>query len=412
MKQKVNVSKTVLVTVLALCAVVFSIVLAGATLSASGDSNNSDTSALFTDDILAQAGIKLSSEDEVIRVDSDGVISLTVVRAFDAEVIFRGKSFPVKVAGGTVKEAIESAGITLSGAETVTPSLDTVVTKGMSIEIVADSYVVLTADGETSEIATKAKTVGEFLKETGVKLSKDDILSASESDEIYDGIEITIKRVEYKEEVRTEYIDYDFVTEETDDMYLGVTSVERYGEEGEKEVTYKCKYVDGELEDEEIVKEKVVKEPVDQLELVGTYVEPEYEEPEYDYDYDYDYDDDSSYAPPSGDSGTFTDHNGNKVSYINVLTGSATAYYAAEGSHTATGVPVYVGGVAVNPDIIPYGTQLYIVSSDGSMVYGYATAVDTGGALMSGEALVDVFYPTYEDCVNWGRRNVTVYILG
>lgn len=412
MKQKVNVSKTVLVTVLALCAAVFSIVLAGATLSASGDSNNSDTSALFTDDILAQAGIKLSSEDEVIRVDSDGVISLTVVRAFDAEVIFRGKSFPVKVAGGTVKEAIESAGITLSGAETVTPSLDTVVTKGMSIEIVADSYVVLTADGETSEIATKAKTVGEFLKETGVKLSKDDILSASESDEIYDGIEITIKRVEYKEEVRTEYIDYDFVTEETDDMYLGVTSVERYGEEGEKEVTYKCKYVDGELEDEEIVKEKVVKEPVDQLELVGTYVEPEYEEPEYDYDYDYDYDDDSSYAPPSGDSGTFTDHNGKKVSYINVLTGSATAYYAAEGSHTATGVPVYVGGVAVNPDIIPYGTQLYIVSSDGAMVYGYATAVDTGGALMSGEALVDVFYPAYEDCVNWGRRNVTVYILG
>ena len=412
MKQKVNVSKTVLVTVLALCAVVFSIVLAGATLSASGDSNHSDTSALFTDDILAQAGINLSSEDEVIRVDSDGVISLTVVRAFDAEVIFRGKSFPVKVAGGTVKEAIESAGITLSGAETVTPSLETVVTKGMSIEIVADSYVVLTADGETSEIATKAKTVGEFLKETGVKLSKDDILSASESDEIYDGIEITIKRVEYKEEVRTEYIDYDFVTEETDDMYLGVTSVERYGEEGEKEVTYKCKYVDGELEDEEIVKEKVVKEPVDQLELVGTYVEPEYEEPEYDYDYDYDYDDDSSYAPPSGDSGTFTDHNGNKVSYINVLTGSATAYYAAEGSHTATGVPVYVGGVAVNPDIIPYGTQLYIVSSDGAMVYGYATAVDTGGALMSGEALVDVFYPTYEDCVNWGRRNVTVYILG
>ena len=412
MKQKVNVSKTVLVTVLALCAVVFSIVLAGATLSASGDSNNSDTSALFTDDILAQAGIKLSSEDEVIRVDSDGVISLTVVRAFDAEVIFRGKSFPVKVAGGTVKEAIESAGITLSGAETVTPSLDTVVTKGMSIEIVADNYVVLTVDGETSEIATKAKTVGEFLKETGVKLSKDDILSVSESDEIYDGIEITIKRVEYKEEVRTEYIDYDFVTEETDDMYLGVTSIERYGEEGEKEVTYKCKYVDGELEDEEIVKEKVVKEPVDQLELVGTYVEPEYEEPEYDYDYDYDYDDDSSYAPPSGDSGTFTDHNGNKVSYINVLTGSATAYYAAEGSHTATGVPVYVGGVAVNPDIIPYGTQLYIVSSDGAMVYGYATAVDTGGALMSGEALVDVFYPTYEDCVNWGRRNVTVYILG
>lgn len=408
MKRKATSSKAVLVAVLVLCTIVLSCVIAGATLSASGDTKGSDTSALFTDDILAQAGIALSDEDEVIRVDSEGVISLTIVRAFDAEVIYRGKSFPVKVAGGTVAQAIEAAGITLSGAETVTPELNSVVTEGTVIEIVADSYVILTSDGETCEIATKAKTVGKFLKEAGVSLSKDDILSISEDEEIYDGIEVAIKRVEYKEEVRTEYIDYDFVTEETDDMYLGVTSVERYGEEGEKEVTYKCKYIDGELVDEEFIKEEIVKEPVDQLELVGTYVEPEYEEP----DYDYDYDSDSSYAPPQNGAGTFTDHNGNKVSYVNALTGSATAYYAAEGSHTATGVPVHVGGVAVNPDIIPYGTQLYIVSSDGSMVYGYATAVDTGGALMSGEALVDVFYPTYDECVNWGRRNVTVYILG
>lgn len=411
MKANRNSSKAFWAVALVLCVLVFCIVLTGVTLAAA-DSKSSDTSALFTDDILAQAGITLDKEDEVIRVDTDGVVSLTIVRAFDAEVIFRGKSFPVKVAGGTVAEAIEAAGITLSGAETVTPDLDTEVTAGTVIEIIADSYVVLTADGETREIATKAKTVGEFLAEAGITLSKHDILNADKEDEIYDNIDITVQRVEYKEEVRTEYIDYDFVTEETDDMYLGVTSVERYGEEGEKEVTYKCKYVDGELASEKVIKEETVKEPVDQLELVGTYVEPEYDEPDYDYDYDYGYDDDNSYAPPENGAGTFTDHNGDKVSYTNVLTGSATAYYAAEGSHTATGVPVHVGGVAVNPDIIPYGTKLYIVSSDGSMVYGYATAVDTGGALMSGEALVDVFYPTYDECVNWGRRNVTVYILG
>ncbi len=411
MKANRNSSKAFWAVALVLCVLVSCIVLTGVTLAAA-DSKSSDTSALFTDDILAQAGITLDKEDEVIRVDTDGVVSLTIVRAFGAEVIYRGKSFPVKVAGGTVAEAIEAAGITLSGAETVTPDLDSQVTAGTVIEIVADSYVVLTADGETREIATKAKTVGEFLTEAGVTLSKHDILNVDKEDEIYDNIDITVQRVQYKEEVRTEYIDYDFVTEETDDMYLGVTSVERYGEEGEKEVTYKCKYVDGELVSEKVIKEETVKEPIDQIELVGTYVEPEYDEPDYDYDYDYGYDDDSSYAPPENGAGTFTDHNGDKVSYTNVLTGSATAYYAAEGSHTATGVPVHVGGVAVNPDIIPYGTKLYIVSSDGSMVYGYATAVDTGGALMSGEALVDVFYPTYDECVNWGRRNVTVYILG
>lgn len=110
--------------------------------------------------------------------------------------------------------------------------------------------------------------------------------------------------------------------------------------------------------------------------------------------------------------GTFTDMNGNTVAYSSVVTGSGTAYTAPAGSLTATGVTAYHGGVAVNPNIIPYGSKLYIVSTDGSFVYGYATAVDTGGALMSGTAIVDCFYNTYDECVNFGRRNVNVYIVG
>ncbi|MBE6793541.1 MAG: hypothetical protein E7532_01190 [Ruminococcaceae bacterium] len=387
--------------------ILFAAVAASTTLYAAGKDNSSDTSALYTDDILSQAGITLDEKDEVHRVDADGAVSLTIIRAFDVEVVYRGESFMVKVAGGTVSEAINAAGFTLSGAESVSLPLDAEVKAGTVIEITADCVVVLTDSKVTTEVATKAITVAEFLKESGVKLNKDDIINVSEDTAIEDGLEIVINRVEYKEEIKTETVDYGFVTEETDDMYLGVTEIYSYGIEGEKEVTYKCKYVDGELVDSEVVSEKITREPVDQIELVGTY-----EEPEYDYDYDYD-EPDYDFVPPTGEgAGTFIDHNGNEVSYINVYTGSATAYYAAEGSHTATGVPVYKGGVAVNPDLIPYGTKLYIVASDGSILYGYATAVDTGGALMSGEALVDVFYPTYDECVIWGRRDVTVYVLG
>lgn len=403
MKQKIKSLRSLPFLTAVLAAFLFGLTLTGGNLSVSSDSKAGNTSTLFTDDILAMAGVSLSTADEVIRVDTEGAVSLTVVRAFDVRVLYRGEEFTVKCTGKTVADAIAAAGITLSGAETVTPSLDTAVGPNAVIEITADSYVSLAADGEVQEIATKAKTVEEFLKEQSVKLSENDILNVKKSDSIYDGMKLVIMRVEYKEEKETQYIDYGFITEETDEMYLGVTAVERYGVEGEKEVTYKCKYVDGKLVDRVLLKEEVLSQPVDQLELVGTYVEPEYQEPEYEYD--------SDYAPSTQGGGSFTDHNGNTVSYKSVLTGSATAYYAAEGAYTATGVPVYKGGVAVNPDIIPYGTSLYIVSSDGSVVYGYATAVDTGGALMSGEALVDVFYPTYDECVSWGRRNVTVYIL-
>ena len=411
MKTKSIKDKSFLIVTAILAMLIFVAVAAGSTLYAAGSDNATDTSSLYTDDILNQAGITLEEKDQVHRVDADGAVSLTVIRAFDVKVIYRGEVFEVKVAGGSVADAIKAAGFTLSGAESVSLPLDAEVSDGDVIEIKADCVVVLVDGGEVSEIATKAVTVGEFMKDNSIKLNKDDIINVSEDTAVEDGLEIVINRIEYKEEIRTESVDYGFVTRETEDMYLGVTEIYSYGIEGEKEVTYKCKYVDGELVDTEVLKEEITKEPVDQIELVGTYEEPEYD---YDYDYGYDYEEpDYDFVPPtSSGAGTFMDHNGNEVSYTNVYTGSATAYYAAEGSFTATGVPVHVGGVAVNPDLIPYGTKLYIVASDGSILYGYATAVDTGGALMSGEALVDVFYPTYDECVIWGRRDVTVYVLG
>ena len=77
----------------------------------------------------------------------------------------------------------------------------------------------------------------------------------------------------------------------------------------------------------------------------------------------------------------------------------------------STGAAVYEGAVAVNPNVIPYGSKVYVEASDGSMTYGYATAADTGGALMDGSAVVDCFYFSYDQCVNWGRRDVNVYVL-
>ena len=103
------------------------------------------------------------------------------------------------------------------------------------------------------------------------------------------------------------------------------------------------------------------------------------------------------------------DYNGNVVRYKELKTGNCTAYYG--GGITATGRPAQVGNVAVNPYVIPYGTRMYICSPDGSFVYGYAVAADTGGVLMSGYGLIDCYYDTYEECCNFGLRYMHVYIL-
>jgi 3D (Asp-Asp-Asp) domain-containing protein len=52
---------------------------------------------------------------------------------------------------------------------------------------------------------------------------------------------------------------------------------------------------------------------------------------------------------------------------------------------------------------------MFIVSSDGSITYGIATAEDCGGAIKGSK--IDLFFNTYEECIQFGRRSCTVYIL-
>lgn len=85
-----------------------------------------------------------------------------------------------------------------------------------------------------------------------------------------------------------------------------------------------------------------------------------------------------------------------------VMSMVATAY-THTGSPTATGVWPHVGGVAVDPEVIPLGTKLYVEG------YGPARAVDTGG-LIKGRR-IDLFFDTASECFAWGKKEVKVYVL-
>lgn len=104
------------------------------------------------------------------------------------------------------------------------------------------------------------------------------------------------------------------------------------------------------------------------------------------------------------------DENGIPTEYVNVLTGNACAYTAAPDALMSTGKEVFQGYVAVDPDIIPYGSELYIVAEDGE-VYGYAIAADTGYSVRAGDIIVDLFMNEYDDCIQWGNKPVYVYVL-
>ena len=109
-------------------------------------------------------------------------------------------------------------------------------------------------------------------------------------------------------------------------------------------------------------------------------------------------------------SGTLVFTSGATLNFSGAKSMTATAYtsgYGGADNYTATGTAVRKGVVAVDKSVIPLGTKMYIVSSDGSVVYGMATAEDTG---VRGNK-VDLYYDTYQQCINFGRRTCNVYIL-
>ena len=89
-----------------------------------------------------------------------------------------------------------------------------------------------------------------------------------------------------------------------------------------------------------------------------------------------------------------------------MLTIEASAYLPGDGDGrgiTANGMVARRGVVAVDPDVIPLGTRLYISG------YGVAIAADTGGAIVGNR--IDLLMEDYGEAMNFGRRSVEVYIL-
>ncbi|CUH96172.1 hypothetical protein P22_2260 [Propionispora sp. 2/2-37] len=98
------------------------------------------------------------------------------------------------------------------------------------------------------------------------------------------------------------------------------------------------------------------------------------------------------------------DSNSSRYSRSLVMKASAySAYDPGNSSYTARGNLLRRGLVAVDPNVIPLGTRLYIPG------YGYAIADDTGGAIRGN--VIDLAFDSHAEAIQFGRQQVTVYIL-
>lgn len=282
--------------------------------------------------LMSLSGIEAEEGDRVYYTAfGDSLATLNIERAFTVTIEADGQETPVKMVYGTVAEALEKAGITLGPDDYTVPALDSLVGIGSKVEVHRVRYE------ETVEYQT----------------------------------------IPYE----TEYVYTSLYFRDTD----RVTTVQA-GADGQRAITTRHRWVDGELENSIVTDVTTTVEPKDAL--IKTYGAG------------------APVSPMTGPDGTTNPPS----SYSQVLTGKATGYYSRTG-RGASGLGLGYGTVAVDPDVIPYGTLLYITSTDGKFVYGYALATDTGIALQDGQILVDLFYETYAESVINGAINVNVYVV-
>ena len=224
--------------------------------------------------ILEEAQITIGAKDETVpaldeKLTKD-VSEITIKRYAKVTVIKGDEKKEVELVGGTVEDAVKESGFTLEENESPDVEADTFLKDGMTITIAKAVAVTVVHDGKTEQITTKAKTVQALLDEQNLTLAKDDEISAKPNSELKDGEKIVIKRITYKTEKRTETVPYGTSEEKTSSLSSGQTQVKQKGQNGEKIVTYKVKFADGKKVSEKALSEKVTKNAVNEVVLVGT----------------------------------------------------------------------------------------------------------------------------------------------
>ncbi|SKA82751.1 Uncharacterized conserved protein YabE, contains G5 and tandem DUF348 domains [Clostridium sp. USBA 49] len=314
-----------------------------------------------------------------------------------------GKETKIVTFKKTFKDALESNNIVLGPKDKTTPSLDNVLKKNNKINIKKAVNINIAVDGQNLNIKTAEDTVEEVLKTEGIIIKDSDKISPSKDVPIVNGLKLVVTRVESKVIEETKPIDFSTVVKNDKSFEKGKTKIVQEGEKGELVTTTNVIYEDGKEVERKVISEKVKKEPVPKIIATGT------KEPNI------------SLAFSRGGSG-LNKKTSNKLENEGVKTAftvQSTAYTAdfkSTGKNpgdsgfgiTSTGTrakrdPNGYSTIAVDPRIIPYGTKLYIEG------YGYAIAEDTGGAIKGRK--IDVFFNTNRECMQWGRRNVKVYIL-
>ncbi len=279
-------------------------------------------------------------------------LRLVIRRAVPITVYDNGVPITVQTTAATVGQTLFNEGIILYLGDGVTPSLGTWVSAGMRIYIGRSRPLVIFADGRRIKTRSHGDTVEAVLRQESIELVDKDYTIPEQGGEVYEDMAIQVIRVEEQVVLEEEPIPFETVWQPDDTFELDNRRLDQAGAPGVKRRLVRVVYENG-VETERVTEEEWVETPpTTEIIAYGTKIVIR------------------EIQTPDG-----------KITYWRHFRAYATAYTASTAGtprdapwfgRTYTGKPARKGIIAVDPDVIAFGTRMYVPD------YGFGLAADKG----------------------------------
>lgn len=333
-------------------------------------------------EILPKESVAVETQENEAQLEDPVVANVEIMRAVPVGIHEPGRdAVEIQTIAQTVGEALLQAGQIVYFADRVEPGLGTHVTAGMMITVERAKIVTVWIDGTPMQTRSHARTVGELLTSMKIVLLDEDYARPALDTVLENGAEVRVVRVTRELQVRREPIEFETYWEPNGELELDTEALAQEGAAGIRELQDRVVYEDGQEVVRTLVVDRVIEAVKHRIYNYGTNIVVR------------------ELATSAG-----------PVQYWRKIKALATSYSASTSgvSRSASyyglarcGQAMRRGIVAVDPRVIPLGTNIYVEG------YGVGLACDTGSAVIGKR--IDLGYGD-NDLEHW-YRSVDVYIL-
>jgi uncharacterized protein YabE (DUF348 family) len=249
------------------------------TLTLDGETRQVSAIGSTVGDVLAAEGVEITDKDLVAPALDESVTdgsAIAVQFGRPLELSVDGEEETYWVNSTNVASALGEIGRRFEDAELSASRSSSIGRKGLSLEVITPKVVRIKLGAkELKKHKVTALTVADVLESMGFEVDKHDKVSPSLDTEITDGDKVVVKDIRIAtKKVKREVVDAPVIEREDPSMYEGEEEVMRAGRDGLRSVTYRLRFVNGELVARKVVSAEVARKAVPTIVKVGTKEQP------------------------------------------------------------------------------------------------------------------------------------------